>query len=225
MTATPSMKSTRLVSLEPSTMSSVDIAKISDKRHDHVKRDIEKMLCELVIGLPKFGGTYLTKQGKQSKCYHLPKRECLILVSGYSLKLRTKIIDRWQELEERHPTLPKTLPEALRLYADAVEENTALKPKALALDRLYSAEGNHSLRDTAKQLGIKQKVFFDWLKSNRWCFKNGKGERVPYQQRLDSGLMATRGGENNGHSFIQPLITPKGLTKLSLLLGGDSWPQ
>ncbi|WP_370932049.1 Rha family transcriptional regulator [Bartonella sp. DGB1] len=85
-------------------MSSREIATLCNKRHDHVMRDITKMLEDLYSdgGLPKFGGTYLDKQGKQQKCYHLPKRECLILVSGYSTTLRAKIVDRWLELEQQH---------------------------------------------------------------------------------------------------------------------------
>ncbi len=83
------------------TMSSREIAKLCGKRHDHVMRDIKKMLEELYSegGLPKFGGTYLDKQKKTQNCFNLPKRECLILISGYSTVLRAKIIDRWMELE------------------------------------------------------------------------------------------------------------------------------
>ncbi|WP_412058290.1 Rha family transcriptional regulator [Bartonella sp. DGB2] len=104
-------------------MSSREIAKLCGKRHDHVMRDIRQMLTELYAeegiiksedtsleaskeacagGLPKFGGTYLDKQGKKQNCYYLPKRECLILVSGYSTVLRAKIVDRWLELEQAH---------------------------------------------------------------------------------------------------------------------------
>uniref|UniRef100_UPI0035D0C66D Rha family transcriptional regulator n=1 Tax=unclassified Bartonella TaxID=2645622 RepID=UPI0035D0C66D len=84
------------------TMSSREIAKLCGKRHDHVMRDIKKMLEQL--NAPKFGavdfsGSYLDKKGESRSCYHLPKRECLVLISGYSTILRAKIIDRWIELE------------------------------------------------------------------------------------------------------------------------------
>ncbi|WP_246468215.1 Rha family transcriptional regulator [Bartonella capreoli] len=86
------------------TMSSHEIAELCGKRHDHVMRDIKKMLEEL--NAPKFGavslmGNYFDKKGESRPCYHLPKRECLILVSGYSTTLRAKIIDRWQKLEKQ----------------------------------------------------------------------------------------------------------------------------
>ncbi|AQX20263.1 phage regulatory protein, rha family [Bartonella sp. WD16.2] len=84
------------------TISSREIAKLCGKRHDHVMRDIKKMLEEL--NAPKFGvvnfvGNYFDKKGESRPCYNLPKRECLILISGYSTVLRAKIIDRWMELE------------------------------------------------------------------------------------------------------------------------------
>ena len=83
------------------TMSSLDIAKLTNKRHDHVMRDITKMLGELNINAPHFWGTYKTKQNNEYGCYNLPKRETLILVSGYNTELRAAIIDRWEELEQK----------------------------------------------------------------------------------------------------------------------------
>ena len=64
-------------------------------------RDIEKMFAELNIHAPHFWGTYKTKQGNEYGCFNLPKRETLILVSGYNIQLRAKIIDRWEELERK----------------------------------------------------------------------------------------------------------------------------
>ena len=93
------LDSMNLTSLQNTpTMSSREIATLCDKRHDNVMADIRKMLDELDIYAPDFSGTFITEQGNQYECFNLPKRECLILVSGYNVKIRTKIIDRWQQL-------------------------------------------------------------------------------------------------------------------------------
>ncbi|KJZ81604.1 Anti-repressor protein [Candidatus Liberibacter solanacearum] len=81
------------------TMSSREIAGITGKEHKNVIRDIEKMFNQLKIELVKFQGLYEDQKGEMRKCYHLPRRECLILVSGYDTVLRAKIIDRWEALE------------------------------------------------------------------------------------------------------------------------------
>ena len=81
------------------TMSSVEIAELTGKRHDNVMADIERMLDELEIRSPAFSGEQTFANNRKRKIYNLPKRECLILVSGYNIQLRTKIIDRWQALE------------------------------------------------------------------------------------------------------------------------------
>lgn len=92
----------QIVSLSKNqTMSSLDIAKLTGKRHDHVMRDITKMFAELHIHAPQFWGTYKIKNGNEYGCFNLPKRETLILVSGYNTELRAKIIDRWEELERK----------------------------------------------------------------------------------------------------------------------------
>ncbi|MCG0997017.1 Rha family transcriptional regulator [Acetobacter persici] len=82
------------------TMSSREIAKLTGKRHDHVIRDIEKMLDDVKIDRPKFGGVYLDAKGEERKCYNLPKNLTLNLIAGYRADLRLKIIDRWLELEQ-----------------------------------------------------------------------------------------------------------------------------
>ncbi len=106
-------------------MSSREIAELTGKRHDHVMADIRKMLAELGFQPPEFSGRYLDAKGEARACFNLPKRETLILVSGYSISLRARIIDRWQELEAQQsasPAIPQTLPEALRLAADMAEQ-------------------------------------------------------------------------------------------------------
>ena len=81
-------------------MSSLEIAELTGKRHDHVMNDIRKMLEELEVLTPVFSGMRKVR-GKEYEVFNLPKRETLILVSGYSVSMRASIIDRWQELEAK----------------------------------------------------------------------------------------------------------------------------
>ncbi len=70
-------------------MTTVEIAEQTGKRPDHVKRDAERMLLELhgETGLLFYQESYINTQNKKQPCYRLPKREVLILVSGYSISL------------------------------------------------------------------------------------------------------------------------------------------
>ncbi|OPB29860.1 Rha family transcriptional regulator [Bartonella sp. WD12.1] len=81
------------------TMSSREIAKLCGKRHDNIVRDIRQICTDLKIEVSDFASSYKDSTGRILPCFNLPKRECLILISGYSTVLRAKIIDRWMELE------------------------------------------------------------------------------------------------------------------------------
>ena len=108
------------------TMSSLEIAELTGKRHDNVMRDIQGMLGELG-GVLSFEDTYTNPQNGQSyPIFNLPKREALILVSGYSVVMRAKIIDRWQELEAKQSLgLPTTYIQALELLLETEKQKEA----------------------------------------------------------------------------------------------------
>lgn len=119
------------------TMSSREIAELTGKRHDHVTADIKTMLDQLGIQSPEFSGHYKDGKGRKQPCFNLPKRETLILVSGYNIQMRAKIIDRWQELEAQVAQpyqIPKSFAEALALAAQTQAEKEAAVQKAAALE-------------------------------------------------------------------------------------------
>ncbi|WP_405118731.1 Rha family transcriptional regulator [Pseudomonas leptonychotis] len=109
------------------TMSSREIAELTGKRHDHVLRDIRAMLTELhgEDRLPSFEETVVRPNPSggapiKSTALRLPRREVEILLTGYSVPLRAKVIDRLRELEDK-PKPPAELShlEILQLAIDS----------------------------------------------------------------------------------------------------------
>lgn len=130
---------------KPVTMSSREIAELTGKEHYNVMRDIRSMLQELGKDAFSFEGIYLDAYGREKPCFNLPRREVEILLTGYSIPLRAKVIDRLHELEEQAKgdtfRVPQSLPEALRLAAELAEkneqlalENKEMAPKAVVFD-------------------------------------------------------------------------------------------
>ncbi|MBJ7583006.1 phage regulatory protein/antirepressor Ant [Aeromonas veronii] len=174
-----------------------------------------------------FEGTYINEQNGQSyKCFNLPKRECLILIAGYKITLRARIIDRWQELEQQanQPAMmiPQTLPEALRLAAELAEQKMELERK-VALDapavefakQIASIEKGITLSAFAKTVGLGPTKLFATLRERK-ILMSCRGERwnLPMQEFVDRGYFATREStySSNGEKRISftPLITGKG---------------
>lgn len=190
------------------TMSSREIAELTGKEHRNVLRDIRGMLAELhgedrllsfeqTVTRPNpSGGAPIS-----SVVYNLPKRETLILVSGYNIRMRARIIDRWQELEAQQakPSLPKTYADALRLYADEVEAREKAEEQARVAVATKALIGNkreatamatasaavRKVNELKEQLDISkefastkrmQAIFkheFDWRMLKRACEENG----------------------------------------------------
>ena len=88
---------------------STEIAALCEKRHDHVIRDIEVIIKQLEnspnLGSGFKSSTYLAGNGKQEKCYELDYEATMIVLTGYDVVARAKVIKRWQELEKSAPKL------------------------------------------------------------------------------------------------------------------------
>ena len=114
-------------------MSSLEIASLTGKRHANVMRDIESTLAEAGISQLKFESAYSDAQGKERPCYFLPRRECDLVMSGYSVPYRLLIIDRWRELEAmvKQPLEIPTHSETLRLWADSLDAQKRAEKQAL----------------------------------------------------------------------------------------------
>ncbi len=74
--------------LSSMTMSSLDIAELTGKDHADVLKDIRRVLEEDGTDAGRFSGVYLGGNGQERPCYHLPRFECDLVVSGYSVKYR-----------------------------------------------------------------------------------------------------------------------------------------
>lgn len=222
------------------TMSSREIAELTGKRHDNVMRDIRTMLTELhgEGGVLSFEDFHENK-GVNGQCYpifRLPKRESLILVSGYSVTLRAKIVDRWAELEAQQQIDPlKALadPNALRglllTYSEKVigleQEVASLKPTAAALDRISTGAGSFSVTEAAKDLQIKPNELFRWLRAHGWIYRRpGAAADLGYESKVNAGYLehkvtSVQRPDGSEKYVSQVRITPKGLTKLAKDLG------
>lgn len=133
------------------TMTSLEIAEVTGKQHQHVMRDIRAILSQ-GVDASNFGLTsYTDKSNRQSPCYRLTKKGCLILASGYDALLREKIINRWEELETKERTggfaVPQTFGEALML---AAKQQVALEEKEKKIAAL-NEEQERLLIENTKQ--------------------------------------------------------------------------
>jgi phage antirepressor YoqD-like protein len=214
-------------------MSSREIAELTDKRHDNVKRDILAMLKDLKVDVLSFEDIYLDGRNRQQVQYLLDREHTDCLLTGYSAGLRMKVIRRWHELEGRvigKFQIPASFAEALRLAAAQAEENQQLlqvierqAPKVAAIRRLAGACGAICITDAAKQLQIRPAQLFDWLQQNRWIYRRGGSTRwIAMEPRIQSGLLvhkvtSLRPDHETGveRAAFQPLVTPKGLAVLA----------
>ena len=176
-------------------MSSREIADLTGKEHQHVKRDIRTMMEALKLDASNFGCIYLDSLNREQLEYKLDQDLTMTLITGYSVELRHKINIRWRELETSNKqAIPQTyaaaLLEAGRLALEVekqAEQLAIAAPKVEFVDKYVESEnGSMTFRAVCKVLGIKENEFRKFLSDQKIMYRLG-GDWTPYQQHLDAG--------------------------------------
>ncbi|UIM99581.1 phage antirepressor KilAC domain-containing protein [Yersinia ruckeri] len=198
------------------TMSSREIAILVMSKHGDVKRSAERLYAAGILTAP-LAQFEFEHNGNQYFEYRFNKRDSLVLVARLSPEFTAAVVDRWQELEQN--PIPQTLPEALRLAADLVEEKQKLvselaiaAPKAEFVDRYVNATGSMVFRQVCKLLQAKETDFRLFLIENKIMYRLDNG-LIPYQHHIDLGRFEVKIGTStvSNHAFTQARFTPKGV--------------
>lgn len=112
----------------------------------------------------------------------------------------------------------KTLTDRDTRIKELTAQNQIMQPKAEYFDELVARNLLTNFRETAKELGIKEKYFVGWLLEHKYIYRDQKNKLMPYAAK-NNGLFEVkeRTGRHNDWAGTQTLITPKGRETFRLL--------
>ncbi|MDC4880071.1 phage antirepressor KilAC domain-containing protein [Acinetobacter baumannii] len=236
-----------LVNINIQTMTSLEIADLVQSEHRAVILSIERLVKRGIIQLPpmvKVENKQSLSPNRFTKVYVFTgeqgKRDSIIVVAQLCPEFTARLVDRWQELEAQVAkpvdpmqllSDPNLLRNALLTYSEKVieleQKVEVMQPTVEAFDRIATADGSLCLTDTAKALQMRPKDFISLLNRKQWIYKRaGATHYVGYQDKVQSGylehkVMEVTRGDGSTKITEQVRVTPKGLTKLSKLLGNN----
>lgn len=97
-------------------------------------------------------------------------------------------------------------------------KNQIMAPKADYFDELVERNLLTNFRETAKQLGVKEKEFINFLLEKKYIYRDKRGKLMPYADK-NNGLFEIKEcyNEKTQWSGTQTLVTPKGRETFRLL--------
>ena len=219
------------------TMSSREIAQLTGKQHQHVKRDIEKMLGDLKEDASKFGQIYFDSQNRARREYCLDREHIDCLLTGYSTAMRMAVIKRWRELEaQAMPAAPADLSK-LEILQMALESEKArvlltvqVEAQAKKIDHLENLfkEGMSHVQFCKGLNGVNVMQVGHFLEGRNWLYNESKsGTRYRVAAYARDKYMTEHQQEITPHgkeAFISftPILLRKGAVRLyELYLAGE----
>ena len=114
----------------------------------------------------------------------------------------------------------KTLADREAQISSLTVQNQIMAPKADYFDELVDRNLLTNFRETAKQLGIKERAFIAFLTEHKYVYRDKRGRLMPYAQHAEKGLFQIKEqvSQKTQWAGTQTLITPKGRETFRLLV-------
>ncbi|WAR46942.1 Rha family transcriptional regulator [Methylomonas rapida] len=187
------------------TMSSLEIAELTGKNHSHVLRDIREILAELYeVQNPNLdsidieGVSVEIAENGMTKQIWLDEEHTLTLVTGYSIRLRRKVVARWRYLEEQLRVV-QFRQGTKKHQLNAMEALSHLLPDDLADEALSYIKANTVVNKAVSNLfgfpkmlkkddmspdmlSVRERVMDDYLKLYDVLDDNAKVAAIVYEK-------------------------------------------
>ncbi|HHT7855869.1 Rha family transcriptional regulator [Pasteurella multocida] len=211
-------------------MTSREIANLVEARHDSVKRTIDRLVLRGVIVRPPLVDEPIADmlgRPRTDSVYHIGKRDSYIIVAQLCPEFTARLVDRWQELEEKQqkPTalLPQNYAAALRELAESVEREEVLrienKQQATAIESMnsYFRSGISPFEFVKGLNGVNSLKVGDFLVSRKWLYQDRSSKRVASYAR--DRYLTEENTEIKAHGrdpilAYKPVLLQKGAAKL-----------
>lgn len=198
-------------------VSSRDVARVFEKDHSKVLRDIRELACSEAFSQANFGlASYNDEQGKSRPEYMITRDGFTMLAMGFTGSRAMAFKERYiaafnrmeAELANRAPygrAVPRSFAEALQLAADIEKKRAELAakaaqdaPKVLFADSVAASHTDILIGDMAKLLRqngveIGQRRLFEWLRENGYLMKApGLSWNMPTQRAMELKLFRVK---------------------------------
>ncbi|WP_025852911.1 phage antirepressor KilAC domain-containing protein, partial [Paenibacillus ehimensis] len=197
---------------------SLTVAEVFGKQHDDVLRDVRKQIeklhaaGEVEFSLRNFAeSTYRNDRGRAYPKINLTEDAFAIVAMSYvtpeAMRMKVRFLEEFKRMREalQAPTVPQTLPEALRMAADLAEKNESLRlqsaqkdqiiselqPKATYYDLILQNKSVLAISKIAKDYGMSAKSMNALLHDLGVQFKQGDCWLL-YQRFADKGYTQSR---------------------------------
>ena len=205
------------------TMTSLEVAKITNKKHYNIVRDIEDEISKLGIGRGQLifeGAEYLDRQGKPRPMYNVTLDGVLQLGARYDAVIRFNLIQKVKELQT---TIAQSLEHKNRELESKIEQD---KPKLDYLSQILESENTllatqiaadydmsaRTLNQILHDAGLIRKVGGQWILYKKYMEKEyTDSETIPYidkdtgEERIKIRTRWTQKGREKIHEILTGL--------------------